>query len=409
MIENASDVIEWHICENPNSDPSIPQHQPIQMGPFKTEQECRTVLASLTQIPCFSRGELEVRKKYRRREQRIRIKVPVQVSRLSATRQFWPAHTVDISSYGARLAGFNEPLKLGELLVIHCGNREAVFRMIWLGVPDTPTAGHVGVECLTPEINIWDLDFSARGDDEPLLQEIAVAHAVQRKLFPREKPPLDTLEYAGRCIQARSVGGDYYDFLDLGPRRVGIVLADVAGKGVAAALLMANLQGCIHNRLGPDPEDLPRLLAAVNQHLYNHTEPYRYATLFFGTYDDTTRSLEYVNCGHLAPVLLRAGGTWERLAATATVLGLLGDWCCDLGHTRLDPGDLLTIFTDGITETTGAGDEEFGEGRLLGALQESKNMEVPSIIGNIEQAVKQFRACDHWQDDLTLVVARARP
>lgn len=410
MVENASDVIEWHICENPNahSDSAIPQHQPIQVGPFTTELECRTVLASLKQIPCFSCGALEIRKKYRRREQRICIKVPVQVSRLSATRQFWPAHTVDISSFGARLAVLNEPLKPGELVVIRCGNREAVFRVMWLGAPSTATAGHVGVECLTPEINIWDMDFPARGDEQPLLQEIAVAQAVQRKLFPRENPPLETLDYAGRCIQPRTVGGDYYDFLDFGSGRVGIVLADVAGKGVAAALLMANLQGCIHNRFGLDPGDLRPLLSAVNRHLYNHTEPCRYATLFFGTYDDATRRLEYVNCGHLAPLLLRADGTVERLNATATVLGLLGDWCCDIGHACLDPGDLLTIFTDGITETTGLGEEEFGEARLLDTLQQNKQMEVPGIIGSIEQAVKQFRVGDYWQDDLTLVVARAR-
>jgi hypothetical protein len=379
------------------------------MGPFSTEQECRAVLDSLKQIPCFRHGALEVRKKYRRREQRIRIKLSVQVSKLTTERQFWTASTVDISSFGARLVGLNAPLKLGELLVVRCGNREAVFRTMWLGVPNTPTAGHVGVECLTPEINIWDLDFSARTDEEPLLQEIAVAHAVQRKLFPRHKPPMETLDYAGRCIQARTVGGDYYDFLDLGKRRVGIVLADVAGKGVAAALLMANLQGCLHNRFGFAAGDLPRLLTTVNEHLYAHTEPYRYATLFFACYDDTTRHFEYVNCGHLAPILLRAGGAIERLEATGTVLGLLGEWSCEVGKTRLDAGDLLTIFTDGVTETTGPSDEEFGETRLLAALQQSRNMEVPGIIGSVEQAVKHFRSGNHWQDDLTLVVARARP
>lgn len=385
MVENASEVIEWHICENPDStDSSTPPRQPIQMGPFATEHECRTVLDSLKQIPCFSHGTLEVHKKYRRREQRVHIKLPVQVSRFSQVRQFWSAHTVDISRFGARLADMAESFHLGEFLMIRCGGREAVFRVMWLGVADTPTAGQLGVECLTPEMNIWDRDLLSRVDDEPLLQELAVAHAVQRNLFPREKPALQTLEYAGRCIQARSVGGDYYDFLDLGPGRVGFVLADVAGKGVAAALLMANLHGSIHNHFGLDAANIPGLLSAVNGHLYHHTEPFRYATLFYGAYDDHTRRLAYVNCGHLPPVLLRANGKIERLEATATVLGLLGEWRCELADTQLEAGDILTIYTDGVTETTGPDEEEFGEIRLLAALGESKNKKVAAMIDGIE-------------------------
>ncbi len=408
MIENPSDVVEWHICENPTQALSPARRQPIHMGPFATEEECRAVLVNLRQIPGFSHGALEVQKKYRRREKRIRIKLPIQVCRLSAAREFRTAHTVDISTFGARLTACDEPLKLGEFLEIRCGEREAVFRVVWVGPPNTPTAGQVGVECLTPELNIWDLDLSARSGDETLLQEIAVAHAVQCKLFPREKPALQTLEYIGRCIQARTVGGDYYDFLDLGKGRLGFVLADVAGKGVAAALLMANLQGSIHNRAAIDSEGLPAFLAGVNQHLYKYTESDRYTTLFFGCYDDSARMLNYVNCGHLAPILLRASGMVERLGATATVLGLIEKWQCDVGQTSIHPGDLLSIFTDGITETTGADGDEFGEARLLGALRQHQSSELPAMIGSLEHAVETFSNSDYLQDDLTLVVARGR-
>jgi serine phosphatase RsbU (regulator of sigma subunit) len=280
--------------------------------------------------------------------------------------------------------------------------------VIWLGVPNTPTAGQIGVECLTPEMNIWDMDLLGRTDDEPLLQELAVAHAVQRNLFPRENPALKTLEYAGRCIQAHSVGGDYYDFLDLGFGRVGFVLADVAGKGVAAALLMANLQGSIHHYFALDAANLPRVLSAVNEHLFHHTESHRYATLFFGVYKDHTRQLAYVNCGHLPPVLLRADRKIEHLEATATVLGLLGEWGCELAETQVDAGDLLTIYTDGVTETTGPDEEEFGEIRLLAALEETRHKKVAAMIDRIEEDVRQFRTCDRWQDDLTVVVARGK-
>ena len=411
MTQSPAEVIEWHIFESPTAKSSPVEHQvehpSVHMGPFTTEEECRAVLDGLKHLPSFAHGNLEVHKKCRRREKRIRIKLPVQLCRLSAPEAAWEAYTVDISSMGARLANSGEPLKLGEFVQIHCGQRQAVFRVVWVGLPGTPTAGHIGVECLSRETNIWDLDLSARTDDEPLLQEIAVARSVQRKLFPREKPALRTLDYSGKCIQARTVGGDYYDFLDMGPGKLGFVLADVAGKGVAAALLMANLQGSLHNRTGIDAHHLPELLADVNDHLFNHTEPDRYATLFFGCYDDDSRSLGYVNCGHSPPLLLRHNGATDRLGATATVLGLFGQWECSIAQTQLEPGDVLSIFTDGITETTAANGEEFGEDRLLRALKDNRHLEAGAILSHVEQAVEQFRSSEHLQDDLTLVVARA--
>lgn len=403
MSQNSADVIEWHIFENPGADSSATEHQAIHMGPFATEEECRTALASLKQIPQFRDGALEMRKKSRRREKRIRMRLAVQISRLTAPEKTWTAHTVDISSLGARLADFGELLKLGEFLEIRCGQRQAVFRVAWIGPAGTPTAGHIGVECLSPETNIWDFDLSARTDDEPLFQEIAIAGAVQRKLLPREKPVLRTLDYSGKCIQARTLGGDYYDFLDLGQRRVGFVLADVAGKGVAAALLMANLQGSIRNRIGNG--DLQSLLAGVNEHIYRHTAPEVFATLFFGCYDDNTRRLLYVNCGHSPPLLLRSSGSVERLQATATVLGLFENWDCSLAETCLQSGDVLSLFTDGITETFGADGKEFGEDRLLRVLEQSRELDCNSILKRIETVLDEFRSGDQLQDDSSLVVA----
>ena len=416
MTQETFDLVEWHIFETPSVTPSTaatnwwqpPEHEAMHMGPFASEEECRNVLAGLQQIPGFLHGRLEVHKKSRRREKRIRMRMAVQVARVSAAGRFWPAHTVDISSMGARLSDSSEPLKLGEIVQLRCGSREGIFRVVWVGVPGTPTAGHSGVECLSRETNIWDLDLSAQSDDEILLQEIAVARTVQRKLFPRTKPELHTLDYSGQCIQARTVGGDYYDFLDMGSGRVGFVLADVAGKGVAAALLMANLHGSIHNRAGVDALDIPDLLLGLNDHLFNHTDPDRYATLFFGCYDDDARSLAYVNCGHSPPLLLRRNGEVDRLAATATVLGMFGQWDCSVATTQMEPGDVLSIFTDGITETRGAGGEEFGESRLLRALEGSRELGAGAILSHVENAVDQFRTTDSLEDDLTLVVARAK-
>lgn len=408
MSDYLGDVVEWHILESPDGASSAPEHQAFHVGPFSTEEECRTVLAGLREMPLFRDGVLEMHKKSRRREKRIRMRLGVDVCRLSCEGKFWPAHTVDISSLGARLANFGEPIKLGEFLQIRHAQREALFRVAWVGLPGSPTAGQIGVECLSPETNIWDLDFSARSDDEPLLREIAIARAVQRKLLPRDKPALRTLDYSGKCIQARTVGGDYYDFLDMGPGRVGFVLADVAGKGVAAALLMANLQGNIHNRVGLTHGDLPGLLAAVNEHIYRHTEPEVYATLFFGGYDDHTRSLSYVNCGHSPPLLLRSTGAVERLGATATVLGLFENWECSLAETHLQPGDVLSLFTDGITETFGAQGKEFGDERLLGIVRQHRELNSTQILREVESALEDFRSGDQLQDDSSLVIARAR-
>jgi len=230
---------------------------------------------------------------------------------------------------------------------------------------------------------------------------------VQSRLLPQEKPPLETLDYAGHCIQARTVGGDYYDFLDMGAGEVGFVLADVAGKGISAALLMANLQGNLHSQYGTGSKDLSRLLASVNRHFYKYSPKDRYATFFLGRYSDATRTLHYVNCGHNPPLLLRKGGTVERLSATATVLGLFWDWECSVADAQLEAGDVLSIYSDGITETTGHSGEEFGETRLLQTLRNNRDLEAACILQNMENAAEQFRLGEQ-EDDLTLVIARAR-
>ena len=147
---------------------------------------------------------------------------------------------------------------------------------------------------------------------------------------------MKTLEYTGACIQARKVGGDYYDFLELRPGRLALVLADIAGKGVSGALLMANLQANLRSQYAMAVDDLPRLLASVNRLFYESTDDASYATLFFADYDDSSRKLRYANCGHLPPLLLRARGSSqdqvsetpkvEWLRSTCTVMGLFEAW-----------------------------------------------------------------------------------
>jgi serine phosphatase RsbU (regulator of sigma subunit) len=230
---------------------------------------------------------------------------------------------------------------------------------------------------------------------------------VQSKLLPQKAPALATLDCAGTCIQARAVGGDYYDFLELGPGRVGLVQADIAGKGMSAALLMANLQAHLRGQSAILVQDLPRSLRSVNRMFYESTEPSNYATLFLGVYEDATRCLCYANCGHNPPLLLR-GESVERLVATVTVLGLFEEWECVVAEAQLAPGDILAIYTDGIVEAMNANQEEFGEARLVQTLRENRHLDATSLLDAVVAGVQQFAAGEQ-SDDLTLLVARAIP
>ena len=337
----------------------------------------------------------------RRKEERVRIELPVDL-RGSTQSLKDQLRTVDISNSGVRIAGLNEPLVSGEVVKLSCGPREAAFRVVWMGQPGTSKQGHAGLACLAADADFWKMGLRAIDDNTPLVR----ARAVQRGLLPQIKPPLKTLDYAGDCIEARMVGGDYYDFLDMGPGEVGFVLADVAGKGIPAALLMATLQGSLHSHYSAGSMGIPHLLASVNRHFHKHTANDRYATLFFGRYSDATRTMEYVNCGHNPPILLRKGGAVERLAATATVLGLFSEWECSVSHIEFQTGDVLSIYTDGMTDTIGPTGQEFGEAGLLDALRKNRDLDASCILRNLEAAAQQFRLGEQ-EDDLTLVIARA--
>jgi phosphoserine phosphatase RsbU/P len=238
-------------------------------------------------------------------------------------------------------------------------------------------------------------------------QEMQIARQVQSRLLPQGAPSLETLDCAGKCIQTRAVGGDYYDFLDFGSGRLGLVLADISGKGMSAALLMANLQANLRGQYALALEDVPHLLRSVNHLFYKNTETSHYATMFFAIYDDETRLLRYVNCGHNPPIVLRDNGDVERLAATATVLGLFEEWDCTVAECKLASGDVLVIYTDGISEAGPNEEEEFGEDRLIEATRKHQQQSAGEILENILSEVQQFSRGER-ADDMTLIVARGR-
>ena len=237
-------------------------------------------------------------------------------------------------------------------------------------------------------------------------QEMEFARQVQTKLFPQKFPLMRTLEYTGGCIPAKTVGGDYYDFLELRPGRLGIVLADIAGKGIPGALLMANLQANLRSQYAMAVDDLPRLLTSVNRLFFQNTDDASYATMFFADYNDTTRLLRYSNCGHLPPLLVRAAGTKvERLHSTCMVLGMFEAWQTEITEVMLAPGDTLVLYTDGITETENRVGDEFGESRLVETLQGLSKLPVEQLKDAVVNAVRQFSGGEQ-EDDITLVIAR---
>jgi serine phosphatase RsbU (regulator of sigma subunit)/predicted enzyme related to lactoylglutathione lyase len=250
--------------------------------------------------------------------------------------------------------------------------------------------------------NAEKLEFERRTS-----QELQIAKQVQARLFPQTFPVLRTLDYAGTCIQARHVGGDYYDFFALGEERLGLFIGDISGKGIAAALLMANLQANLRSQFALAREQPQRFLQSVNRLFYENTVDSAYATVFFTEYNDASQRLRYTNCGHLSGLLLRRDDTVEWLRSTGTVLGLFKDWTSSTVECQLQPGDILALYTDGVTESCNQAQEEFGEQRLTESLRRHREQAAQPIVASIVADVQQFSP-EEQHDDITLIVAKCR-
>jgi serine phosphatase RsbU (regulator of sigma subunit) len=240
----------------------------------------------------------------------------------------------------------------------------------------------------------------------PSRDELDCAREVQRRLLPRKAPGLETLEYAGCYLPARGIGGDYYDFIQLGLGRVAFALGDIAGKGVPGALMMASLQAILRIQSAHLANDLRRLLRSVNRIFCECTEMNCFASLFLGEYTDRGRTLRYANCGHNPPLVMRRDFTVERLEATATVIGAFSDWNCTIREVALARGDTLAFYTDGVTEAMNESGEEFGEERLLEFLNAHHDLRLPALVSETAQVVRRFSG-HPLEDDLTLVIARS--
>ena len=241
----------------------------------------------------------------------------------------------------------------------------------------------------------------------PEPQEMHSAERVQAQLRPRKHPRLETLEFAGKSLAGRAVGGDFYDFLEPAPGRLALILGDVSGHGVPAALMMAALQASVRTHYALSPAELGQRIQSVNRLFFECTAAEHYAALFVGEYDDGSSRLRYANCGHVAPLLVRGDGSVERLQSTGTVLGMFETWNGSLGEVTLAAGDTLVLVTDGIVEAADPGKGEFGELRLLSSVTRYRHLEPAALIRAIARDVRL--ACGKRPfDDATVVVARVR-
>jgi serine phosphatase RsbU (regulator of sigma subunit) len=239
--------------------------------------------------------------------------------------------------------------------------------------------------------------------------ELQVARSVQEYLFPRVVPALRGATVAGRTLAARTVGGDLYDFLDLGWERIGILCADVSGKGIPAALMMANLQAVARAHLGHKTDSAGtsagRSLEILNQEVTGRFGDNRYATLFWAAYNTHTSVLTFVNAGNPAPILISPAGEIERLNSDGFPIGMFANARYTARELRMQPGSRLVIFSDGLTDAQNAAEAEFGEERLIACCRTiAPGIGAEGVAGRLMQAVAEWSTGTEQFDDTTVVV-----
>lgn len=271
-------------------------------------------------------------------------------------------------------------------------------------------------------------------EKQRLENELAIAQEVQAQLFPRQVSELESLEVHGFCRPARTVSGDYYDFLTASSHKLILAVGDISGKGISAALLMATIHSAVR---AYSVENLPQmrepvavgavagagrvmatwpegaevspgaLLALLNHQLYESTPPEKYATLFLGIYDGRVHRLTYSNGGHLPPILIGEDGAIRRLEAGGTVVGLFDNMTYEEGAVEMRPGEIFLAYSDGVTEPENDFGE-FGEHRLIDLVRENRHLPLPQISQIVTMAVDDWIGDKEQPDDVTLVLARAR-
>jgi sigma-B regulation protein RsbU (phosphoserine phosphatase) len=245
----------------------------------------------------------------------------------------------------------------------------------------------------------------ARLQQERLERELQLASEIQQRFQPAAPPQVAGYELQGISFPCYEIGGDYYDFIRRADGRLVIALGDVSGKGTAAALLMSSLHAAIHAQTGSH-DTLVDTISAVNRYLAENIPPNRFVTLFFAELDPDSGALSFLNAGHNPPLIVHAAGTVEQLSSGGLPLGIKGDAEYREGRTHLQPGDVLVIYSDGVTEAASPNGEEFGPTRLYEVVSRNVDASAAGIRDRIESALTKFSQGTQAADDITLVIVK---
>ena len=279
----------------------------------------------------------------------------------------------------------------------------------WIDIPNEDELGDLAASFNEMAVAV------KRGREEALARErleseLATARKIQERLLPEEMPQIAGFEIAGTSLPSQQVGGDYFDFLDIGNGKLGIAIADVSGKGIPAALLMANIQASLHAQ-AVESGNVAELASKMNDRLVRSTGSNMFATFFYGILDRTQSVFTSTNAGHNPPLVLRANGNIERLEAGGLIIGFLPDQEYKQESVSIGPGDIIVLYTDGITEAAGPSEELisenlFGEERLIEVIKTSRTLPAKEIQTAILRAITDHTAGVRQSDDITLVIIK---
>lgn len=327
--------------------------------------------------------------------------------------------TVDgVASIGDAMRRKREPIRLqgGERLALPLATKDKLIGVMLLGPKKSEepysgsdirllqsVAGQTGLAIENSQLTeAVAHEVAAR---ERLNRELEIAREVQQKLFPQQLPVVPGIQYAGKCRPAQSVGGDYFDFIELPDGGLGLAVGDVSGKGIPAALLMASLQACLRGQIMDGASDLSKLMRNINRLIFDASPVNRYATFFYGQYCQSSGHFLYVNAGHNPPFLLRNEKAIP-LEDGGPVIGLFQNAQYKQGEVAIQPGDIFLGYTDGVSEAMNAADEEWGEPNLIEETQGCRGLEPREMIDCLIAGADRFANGAPQHDDMTLIIAK---
>lgn len=242
-------------------------------------------------------------------------------------------------------------------------------------------------------------------EKEKMEKELSLASQIQRDFLPKENPKSKGFEIAGANVPCYQVGGDYYDFIDIDPERIGITIADVSGKGVSASLLMASLRAALQSEVHSE-YDIERMVKKLNDFVHRSSSTNKFITFFFSELNKKTSELKYINAGHNPPLIMDLKGNVRRLESSGFCLGMFPNIDYKLEKLNLNVGDTVLLFTDGITESRNKDNEEFEEKRMIQLMNKHSKIGAEDLIEKINQELEEFTVGTEPSDDQTIVVIK---